>query len=389
MNPETVQKTVDKSEQERDFILNAGSTAAEHLRFTLTFLLFVLTDAVIVLASFPMLWLKIISFAIVAVCAGSLLMRQHRLLSGAARAREEHARFLAAAENMLDDFYIFDAVRGDQGDVVDFTFAYINPNAERRLKVERNSLIGRQLSDVRPVALQNGLIDDYRQVVDTGVSYSSELYLNDDMIKNTWIHLQAVKLGDGVAVTSRDITESKLLSEHVSFLAHHDSLTGLPNRALMTDRLDQAILRAQRNKKKVAVFMLDVDRFKLINDSLGHAVGDHLLSAIGRRLVASVRESDTIARLGGDEFVIIMPEFTHLDEVKLCGQQIVDAVARPIHIGDREMNVSASVGVCIYPDYGTDGAELLKNADYAMYTVKRSGRNGLHIYEPEPQLKSG
>jgi diguanylate cyclase (GGDEF)-like protein len=148
---------------------------------------------------------------------------------------------------------------------------------------------------------------------------------------------------------------------------------------LLHDRLHQAILRARRHDQKIAVFVLDIDHFKRINDSLGHADGDALLSAVGKRLLSAVRETDTVARMGGDEFVIVMPDFQNIEDVERCGSLIVENAARPITIGNREINVTVSIGACIYPDYGLEADQLLKNADAAMYVVKDRGRNGLHI----------
>jgi diguanylate cyclase (GGDEF)-like protein len=149
---------------------------------------------------------------------------------------------------------------------------------------------------------------------------------------------------------------------------------------LLQDRLQHAILRAQRHDQKVAVCMLDIDHFKRINDSLGHADGDALLTAVSQRLLSTLRETDTIARMGGDEFVIVMPDFNSLEDVKRCGLQIVESTAMPITIGTREINITVSVGICIYPDCGLEADQLLKNADAAMYVVKDTGRNGLHIF---------
>jgi diguanylate cyclase (GGDEF)-like protein len=297
-----------------------------------------------------------------------------------ASARKEHDRFLASVESSLDDFYIFDGVPDASGKIVDFRFSYINPNAERRLNVRRESLVGKILTEVRPFMISSGLIVHYREVVRTGIPYTCEVFLDDEMIKATWLNVQVVKLGDGIAVTSRDVTERKRLTDHVHYLAHYDQLTGLPNRTLLYDRLRQTILRAHRHKQKVAVFVLDVDHFKRINDSLGHADGDALLTAVAKRLVSAVRETDTVARMGGDEFVIVMPEFKSIEHVKRCGLQFVQSTARPITIGDREIQVTVSVGVCTYPDYALEPDQLIKNADAAMYVIKGTGRNGLHIF---------
>jgi diguanylate cyclase (GGDEF)-like protein len=297
-----------------------------------------------------------------------------------ARSRMEHARFLAAAESSLDDFYIFDGVPNETGEIVDFRFNYLNPNAERRLNLTRHELVGKILTEVRPFMISSGLIGHYREVVRTGTPFATEIYIDDDRIRATWISVQVVKLGDGIAITSRDITESKRISDHVTHMAHHDHLTGLPNRTLLRDRLHQAIMRAQRHEFRVAIFMLDIDHFKKINDTYGHAHGDALLFAVGKRLLASVRETDTVARIGGDEFVIVMPDFKTLDDVKRCAHELVEKTALPLPLEDEAISITLSIGLCIYPDCEFDEEQLLKNADAAMYTVKARGRNGLHLF---------
>jgi diguanylate cyclase (GGDEF)-like protein len=325
-------------------------------------------------------WIRDISALAVAAIAAICLPRLRGIREASAR---EHARFLAAAENTLDDFYIFDGVRDADGRIVDFRFSYINPNAERRLRVCREDLIGKILTEVRPFMITSGLIEKYREVVRTGQPFTTEVYLDDELICSTWLSVQVVKLGDGIAITSRDITESKRATAYVHHLAHHDHLTGLANRALLYDRLQQAILRAQRDRRKVAVFLVDIDHFKQINDSLGHAHGDALLVGVGRRLEESVRETDTVARLGGDEFVVVMPDFCRMEEVEHCGIKLVESAARPIFVAGVQIAVTISVGVCICPDAGTDADELLRNADAAMYAVKGSGRNSFRIFSPD------
>lgn len=292
----------------------------------------------------------------------------------------DDVRFHAAAENSLDDFYLFDGVADPSGAITDFRFAYINPNAERRLGVPRESLYGRILTEVRPFMIRSGLIHAYREVVRTGIPYTCEVFIDDDMIQGTWLNVQVVRLGTGIAITSRDVTEHRRRSEQVHYLAHHDPLTGLANRMLLHERLRQATARAWEHNQKVAVFLLDIDYFKQINDTVGHAEGDVLLATVGQRLLSSVRESDTVARMGGDEFVIVMPDFRSLEDVERCGQQIIRNAAQPIRLGDRELRLTVSVGVAIYPDDGLTAEELLRNADAAMYSVKDSGRNRLCLF---------
>ncbi len=289
-------------------------------------------------------------------------------------------RFFAATEASLDDFYIFEGIPDASGVIVDFTFAYINPNAERRLGVPRESLYGKVLTEVRPFMIQSGLIRKYCEVVRTGIPYTCEIFIDDEMIKSTWLNIQAVKVGNNLAVTSRDVTEHRRRSDHVNYLAHHDHLTGLANRTLLHERLRNAVLHAQSHGHKVAVFLVDIDCFKQINDSLGHADGDVLLATIAQRLLSSVRASDTVARLGGDEFVIVMPEFRNLNDAQHCAEQIIRNAAQPIYINGRDIILTLSVGVALFPEGGRTAEDLLRNADAAMYAVKDSGRNNLHIF---------
>jgi len=293
----------------------------------------------------------------------------------------DHARFFAAAECSLDDFYIFDGVPDASGAIVDFTFSYINPNAERRLGVPRESLYGKILTEVRPFMIKSGLIHKYREVVRTGIPYTCEVFIDDEMIEATWLNVQVVRLGNGIAITSRDVTEHRRRSDHVNYLANHDHLTGLANRTLLNERLRQAILRAQNHGHNVAVFLLDIDYFKQINDSLGHVDGDILLATVGQRLLSSVRESDTVARLGGDEFVIVLPEFGTLQDVRHCAQQIMHNASQPIEVNGRQISLTLSVGISIFPEGGRTAEELLRNADTAMYSVKDTGRNSLSFFD--------
>lgn len=304
-----------------------------------------------------------------------------RLRRANTSATTDHARFFAAAECTLDDFYIFDGIPDASGAIVDFSFSYINPNAERRLRVSRETLYGKILTEVRPFMIKSGLIHKYREVVRTGIPYTCEVFIDDEMIKATWLNVQVVRLGTGIAITSRDVTEHRRRSDHVNYLAHHDHLTGLANRMLLHERLRHAIFHAQNHGQKVAVFLLDIDYFKQINDSLGHADGDILLATVGQRLLSSVRESDTVARMGGDEFVIVMPEFRTMQDIERCGQQIIRNTSQPIEIRGQEIGLTLSIGVSIFPEGGRTAEELLLNADTAMYTVKDTGRNSLCVFD--------
>ena len=169
--------------------------------------------------------------------------------------------------------------------------------------------------------------------------------------------------------------------DQLDHLAHHDVLTALPNRILLKDRLDQAIGLARRQGRQLAVMFMDLDRFKHINDSLGHAVGDQLLQSVALRMVSCVRHSDTISRQGGDEFVLLLPYIEHADDAALSAQKILAALVPPHHIDQHDLHISVSIGISIYPDDGQDAETLIKGADAAMYHAKENGRNNYKFFE--------
>jgi diguanylate cyclase (GGDEF)-like protein/PAS domain S-box-containing protein len=183
-----------------------------------------------------------------------------------------------------------------------------------------------------------------------------------------------------------DITERKQMLDHVTYMASHDQLTGLVGRALLQDLTVQAVERARRYGTKVAVFLIDLDQFKRINDSLGHAAGDRILVEVALRLRRAVRSSDTVARVGGDEFVVVMPDITTVEDVEQCAVNLVEKIAPQVILDEHEVHVTASVGVCLYPDFAADAKHLLKRADAAMYAAKENGRNHHQIFS-ENMLK--
>jgi diguanylate cyclase (GGDEF)-like protein len=182
---------------------------------------------------------------------------------------------------------------------------------------------------------------------------------------------------------AHDVTAARELSHKLARLALHDSLTDVPNRTLLSDRLEQAIMRAQRSGSSVALLFIDLDRFKHINDSLGHAIGDELLRSVARRLLACVRSSDTVSRQGGDEFLILLADVAHAHDAAVCADKIIQTLGTPHRIGEHDLRLTASIGIATYPDDAADADTLLKNADFAMYQAKYSGRNNYQFFRPE------
>ena len=188
----------------------------------------------------------------------------------------------------------------------------------------------------------------------------------------------------GAVMVFRDVSEARMIERKLSHLAQHDFLTDLPNRMLLSDRLGRAIAFARRHGNKVAVLFLDLDRFKHINDSLGHAIGDELLRRVGKRLIAAVRSSDSVSRQGGDEFVVVLSEVEHSQNAARHAEKIHAALSAPHAIArhDLHVNVNVSIGISIFPDDGDDAETLLRCADTAMYHAKESGGDTYQFFKP-------
>lgn len=457
-----------------------------------------------------------------AVALPFLVPKAGSLLQEASCSIANERRFLAASESSNDAFYILESVRNAQGEIFDFRFAFSNETGARLISSTPQFLQGKLLFQILPLWWANGLFEHYKRVVDTGERFEQEAPISDQAVKASWLYRKVVKLEDGVAITSTDITvrknnERKLISlatfqesvfasspfativtdgsgtitsinpaaermlryrredlidqatplvlldshelarratalseelrvsippgmavltakpergmveeaewklirqdgsrldaqltvsalmtsegesaglvliayditerkrteEYIAFLAHHDGLTGLPTRTLLYDRMDGALARADRNRRKVALLVLDLDGFKKINDSMGHAAGDKLLVGIAERLQSSVRVTDTVARMGGDEFVIVLDGLHAQEEAATLTEKILLWLQSSITIQGHTFSPSASVGICLYPDQADSMEDLLKNADEAMYQAKAAGRNEYRIF---------
>ena len=184
----------------------------------------------------------------------------------------------------------------------------------------------------------------------------------------------------GFRAVSRDVTQRKQFEQKLADMATHDSLTGLPNRNLLSDRLTMGLALSRRNGNRLAVLMLDLDRFKMINDTMGHAVGDELLKAVAERLTGVTRKSDTVSRIGGDEFVLVLPHISSADDAAKLAQRVLDVFQEPFIFDDHRLGITTSIGIAVYPDHGKDIEILLKNADNAMYQAKEQGRDMYKFY---------
>lgn len=330
---------------------------------------------------------------IVAAFAGSALLLavvgmisawSWQLAKARRRERRAQATYAAASEASLDAFFVLRSVFDADGRVCDFLVEETNSRAAQVTGIAKEDIRGRLMSEVLPFYRVNGMFEDLLRVVLEGVPIESEWQAATSPAVGRWLQRQIVPVDGGAVATVRDITERKLAEERIRHLAHHDELTGLPNRSLIRDRLDQAVLNAQRNGKHLALAFVDLDGFKLVNDGLGHNAGDELLKVVGRRMQACLRRNDTLGRLGGDEFVILLPDVSgQALAITPVLEKIRQAVTEPVLIGDQAVQVSCSMGVVMYPRDGDDPKTLMMNADAAMYRAKDLGSNNFQFYTRE------
>ncbi|HUW50526.1 MAG TPA: EAL domain-containing protein [Sulfuricella sp.] len=274
------------------------------------------------------------------------------------------------------------------------TIIAVNPAFCQITGFAENEAIGQTPSILKSGRHDHAFYQDmWRSIKKTG-NWSGEVWnrRKNGEIYAEWLTLNTVKnhleeITHYVAIFA-DITERKQAEEHVHHLAHYDVLTDLPNRTLLYDRLGQALITAHRNESKTAVMFIDLDRFKVINDTLGHSIGDLLLQEVADRLSNCIRQGDTVSRLGGDEFVILLTELNTPDDAYTVAQKLLDSVAQPFMLKGHELHISASIGVSFYPDDGVSTETLMKNADIAMYRAKEIGRNNCQFYHADMNSRS-
>ena len=259
--------------------------------------------------------------------------------------------------------------------------------------IDESGFVGKNVFDVFPQDIAQSMWDIDLATKTNQQTYEVEL---DLMHKDGSLHTYLMvkfplrnKEGKvfGVCTIGTDISERKLAENalreqqsRLNYMAFHDALTALPNRSLFYDRIYHGLARARRSNSKVALMLLDIDRFKIVNDSLGHDAGDILLKAIAMRLTEGVRDMDTVARLGGDEFVVVLEGIHDMDDITFVANKLLATLARPLDISGHSISATVSIGVSIFPDDGADTDELLKNADIAMYKAKEAGKNNCQFY---------
>ncbi len=330
------------------------------------------------------LWEAGIASLVLVLCVALVSRWSWKLMRSQQRIRRAQETYAAASEASLDAFFVLRGLRDSAGKVTDFSIDATNSRAERMTGLPKEALHATTLCTLLPEWRLNGIFGQLVRITEDGGVHEEEWENRTMAIQASWLHRQVVGVEDGVVAIIRDITARKQAEERVRFMAHHDGLTGLPNRSLIDDRLNQSILHAERNEENFAVAFIDLDGFKMVNDGLGHNAGDELLRLVGERMVACVRRSDTVGRFGGDEFVVILNSPNDdASTITPVLEKIRAAVTQTIILGGQAVQVSCSIGVALYPQDGTTPQDLLLNADAAMYRAKQMGNNNFQFYAPE------
>ena len=296
-----------------------------------------------------------------------------------AELRDSEAYIHAVLDNVNEGIIVIE----ETGNIISF-----NPAAEKIFSYSRNEIVNQNFSQLIS-SDELDLSGKYKKYSEES-SNISLFGVNREVIgmrknfsafplelKTSKIHIQNKLL---FITTARDISERKEAEQRISYMASHDSLTKLPNRALLQDRIQQALVHNHRRKLQAAVIFIDLDKFKIINDTLGHDIGDGLLQETATRLISEVRSEDTVARQGGDEFIILLSTINQPTDAGVIAQKILDSLDQPFYIKGKELHIGASIGIAIFPDDGEEMGALLKNSDIAMYHAKEAGRGNYQFF---------
>ncbi|MCG8082932.1 MAG: EAL domain-containing protein, partial [Candidatus Thiodiazotropha taylori] len=267
----------------------------------------------------------------------------------------------------------------------------VNPAFTRITGYSQEEVLGRTPNVLSSGRHSKSFYDDLWESVLHKGYWSGEIWnrRKDGSVFPEWLSISAIKGDHGIAkefvAVFSDITKHKENEEQIRYQANYDALTGLPNRSLLSDRLNQAIAAAHREDWMLAVLFIDLDHFKVVNDTFGHVVGDELLQLVSARIKACLRESDTVARFGGDEFIILLQDVTEMDSVANVASNIIEHITRVFSLYGREIYIGASIGITVYPDDAVNADSLLRNADMAMYQAKERGRNTYQFFTASMQ----
>ncbi|HJW11456.1 MAG TPA: diguanylate cyclase [Albitalea sp.] len=300
--------------------------------------------------------------------------------------KQNEARFRALAESSADWIWEQDA---------NLCMSYVSKEAYSKARYAAGSVIGKKRWELPNAVPLSGSWDEHRACLEARLPFRDFEYkrVRDDVTENYISISGSPVFGDdgsflGYRGVGRDITDQKNTEERIRHLASHDSLTGLANRAMFGELLSLALQQAKRYERRFAVLFIDLDGFKLVNDTLGHEAGDALLQEVARRLTQAVRSSDIVSRLGGDEFIVLMQEVPDTHSVAIVARKLIAELYRPATIQGQPAQVGASIGIALYPGDGQDEQTLLKNADAAMYRAKELGRKNFQFHSPAGETPS-
>jgi diguanylate cyclase (GGDEF)-like protein len=320
-----------------------------------------------------------VCLVLLAILAGVLARR------AAQRMREQEevrSAYRTATESANDGFYMASAIRDGQRRIVDFRIVDCNERGAFFYGMQRDALVGRRLSQIDSGLFGRDLISTYRMAMDAGFYEDDQAMPTDNRLNIGWGHRRLVRVGNGLAVTLQDISERKAHEEQMERLANEDSLTSLPNRHWLLNFMAVALAQAKEDGTQLALLFIDLDDFKHVNDSQGHAVGDQLLNAAAKRLSSLLRPTDHVVRLGGDEFVVLLRPPGDDRQIAAVAERIVAAFSAPFSIADDLQVVGASVGISVFPRDGEDAETLIKHSDIAMYSGKTEGKGQFRFFDP-------
>ncbi len=318
--------------------------------------------------------------ALLMAIVAALSRMSWKLTKSQMRIRKMRETYYAASEASLDAFFVLRSVCDANGLITDFVVEDTNRQGEQLTGVPKRVLLGKALCENLPDCRTNRIFDKLVAVAQTGHVNEEEWENQMAAVRAEWLQWQVVRVEGGVVAIVRDISDRRRLEMRIQYQADHDALTGLANRNLLRNRLGQAIAYAARDGHPIWVVFLDLDRFKSVNDSLGHKAGDTLLTVMGNRLKSAMRDTDTVARLGGDEFVLVLPRPEGGGLSTSTMRRVMEVVAQPLMIEGQPFSLSCSIGVAVYPADGVEPDTLLERADIAMYRAKETGRNNFQFF---------
>jgi len=306
----------------------------------------------------------------------------------AARSRQDlatRAAYRSASDVALDGFFILDAARDRDGAARAFTVVDCNQRAAELLGFRREDLIGHELSELMAADVAASTTAFYARILASGKGSGLREFVpkRGSPLRADWVAHQVIPTERGVAVTFRDISATKAHARTLEDMARIDSLTGLPNRRWLMESLPGVIGACAEKKAKAALLFIDLDDFKTVNDTLGHAAGDRLLEAVAKRVRAAIRDADVLCRLGGDEFTVILGTIESAEEAAAISERILAAIQRPFNLAGHEASVGSSIGISLYPADGLDADTLVRHADLAMYRAKELGKQSVQFFAPE------